>query len=859
MTNQGISIDKEALSILEIPEKARKILVNYTDDGAKLDLEDINAVVAQIKRFLDETGRTDWTKDDVKKILDRLEVRRNPRAYETSVRWNAFRHAAEKLTSRHHINCPKVKIPKRSRRYLIYESDDHILKNVALIQALHDDLLKLRPFKAEQGEGKRPSEAEKDKSSLLKELEIEYLCSFVASAAIFGKVLFDDFHLSLLKLRCKDIFLNTCYINVSYSDTNALRRFFLPYPASVYLMRCIMFYRDNAVQLGMKPLDHPENNVFNEDGLIKNFATNFREWIAKRLRKLGYECGDGLTTYEFRAAVKRASYGELANAVEYPPFILAIQSNAEAMVSHSYGNCHFPYFANIKAERYDYEEKRQNSFIKRDRSSRKKQRETAGTLPEVIDDIALIRRKLDDNNKVMQTKAKREEVIDEAFKQLAKSTLDPWSDDYHNVYLYLLWFEDMVMASGNKFGSMNTYASQVPRLLYQISGTGAIDSLPLGDLVENISQTMYLYNSKGIKRAIKHFCDFLLSVGLKHFGEIKWRSKTLMKKNRPSMKAFIPFEDFEAALNKATTFFPRYAYSLKNSKKKGEKIAAAKHKAKIYRMLMALGYFAGMRVSEIIRLKIGDIKGNQYLIIKKSKTKSGKRNLYLESLLPEGIYKELLTYINERKHEAKNENAFLFTQRNGKAWLYNQVSEDVARLFYSLGYRNFRFHHLRHAFANVFVLRWVHAFHSAKVPSDAKIFEHETFKDKKEVQFKRLLFGIAAGAETCKDEMNFVIFALSKLIGHSSPKVTLTEYFHCGDIIFYLWSRDHDDIKIKFDNDKVRDFLRQKPNDLPDYVKFSLLNDFIHGRQFYEIQKSVFKSLPWTSSKNKVDLAFHPY
>lgn len=860
MTNQKITKNKKALSILEIPEKARKILVNYTDDGAKLDLEDITAVVAQIKRFLDETGRTEWTKDDVKKILNRLEIRRNPRSYETFVRWNAFKHAAEKLTSRHHINCTKVKIPKRSRRYLIYESDDYILKNIPLIQALHDDLLKLRPFKPEQGEGKRPSEVEKDKNSLLEEKEMEYLCTFVASAAIFGKVLFNDFHLNLLKLKCRDVFLNTCYINLSYPNTNALRRFILPYPASVYLMRCIMFYRDNAVQLGMKPLDDPDNNIFNEDGLIKNFASNFREWTAKRLRKLGYECGDGLTTYEFRAAVKRASYGELANAIEYPPFLIAIQSNAESINSHSYGNCHFPYFAGIKAERYDYEEKRQNIFVKRDRSSRRKQKETAGTLPEVIDDIALVRRKLDDNNKVMQTKQKREEIMDEIFKQLAKSTLDPWSDDYHNVYLYLLWFEDMVMNSGNKFGSMNTYASQVPRLLYQISGTGAIDSLPLGALVENISQTMYLYNSKGIKRAIKHFCDFLSSLGLKQFGEIKWRSKTLAKKNTPSMKAFIPFKDLEAALKEAATFFPRYANRLKNSKKKGAKIAVAEHKAKIYRLLIALGFFAGMRISEIIRVKIGDIKGNQYVIIKKSKTRSGKRIIYLRSLLPDDMYKELMTYIKDRRCEEKSENALLFTQRNGKTWLYNQVSEDVARLFHSLGYRNFRFHHLRHAFANIFILRWAHAFYGAeKVAVDAQIFNHEMFKDKKKMQFKRLLFGIAAGAETGKDEMNFVIFALSKLIGHSSPKVTLTEYFHCGDIIFYLWSRDHDDIKIKLDNDKVRDFLRQKPNDLPDYVKFSLLNDFIPGRQFYEIQKSVFKSLPWTSGKNKVDLAFHPY
>ncbi len=726
-----------------------------------------------------------------------------------------------------------------------------------LIQALHDDLLTFRPFKPDQGRDKQRSTTEVDKVSLLKEREMEYLCSFVASAAIFGKVLFDDFHLNLLKIRCKDVFLNTCYINLSSPNTNALSRLSLPYPASVYFMRCIMFYRDNAVQLGMKPLDEPENNVFNETGLIKNFAVNFRAWTVKRLRLLGYECGNGLTMFEFRAAVKRASFGELANAIEYPPFIIAILSKAEGIKSHSYGNCHFPYFAGMAAERFDYLEKWKSSFIKRKRSERKKQNAQAGTMLEVIADIATARRKL--NAPGMNEVNQRTQLIDEIFNILAKSTLDPWSTDYHNVYLYILWFEDMVMQSSLTFSSMNTYAPQVPRLLYQLSGIGAIDELSVGALVENISQTMYLYNSTGIKKALKSFCDFLLSLGLQQFDEIKWRSKTLAKKDTPTMKAFIPFEDLEAALNKAATFFPRYAKSLKNSNKKANKIAAAEHKAKIYGLIIALGYFCGMRVSEIVRLKIDDIKGSSYLVIKKSKTRSGRRNVYLESLLPESIYKELMAYLNERKLETNKDKADLFVQYNGKAWAYNQVSADVARLFNSLGYRNFRFHHLRHAFANIFVFRWVHAFYASKIPSGAKIFEHEMFQEEKEKQFKQLLFGIAASPASGTGEMNFVIYALSKLIGHASPQVTLKEYFHCGDIIFYLWSQASNNLEVKKWNDsQIRDFMQQEPDDLPNFIEGSLLSGTTGGK-VYEFQKAVFKTLPWTSGKNKVDLTYDLY
>ncbi len=68
MTSQGTAVNKKTSAIPDLPAKARDILVKYTDDGAKLDLEDIDAVVSKIDDFFKETGRTDWTKDDVKKI-----------------------------------------------------------------------------------------------------------------------------------------------------------------------------------------------------------------------------------------------------------------------------------------------------------------------------------------------------------------------------------------------------------------------------------------------------------------------------------------------------------------------------------------------------------------------------------------------------------------------------------------------------------------------------------------------------------------------------------------------------------------------------------------------------------------------
>ncbi|MFA6322845.1 MAG: tyrosine-type recombinase/integrase [Candidatus Buchananbacteria bacterium] len=110
-----------------------------------------------------------------------------------------------------------------------------------------------------------------------------------------------------------------------------------------------------------------------------------------------------------------------------------------------------------------------------------------------------------------------------------------------------------------------------------------------------------------------------------------------------------------------------------------------------HRLMLALAYGAGLRVSEVINLKVKDIYQIEHLI-KVSQAKGKKDRL---TLLPRGILEEIVEFM-----AGKSADDYLFSRSDGK-----KISSRTAQKIFSqaLEAANIRkdatFHSLRHSFA----------------------------------------------------------------------------------------------------------------------------------------------------------------
>jgi hypothetical protein len=165
-----------------------------------------------------------------------------------------------------------------------------------------------------------------------------------------------------------------------------------------------------------------------------------------------------------------------------------------------------------------------------------------------------------------------------------------------------------------------------------------------------------------------------------------------------------------------------------------------------------------------------------------------------------------MKFVKERREEAGSDD-FLFIQKSRKPWNGPHVSGEIARLFSQLGFRFFRFHHLRHCGANLFLLRVIHCLHPEKIPQDAEVFQHEMFQDEKREQLKFLLYGYKPKG-LGRAEVQYALHALGRILGHVGPGVFLKDYCHIGSVLFRMFARDYDNKKLTLTARRVMDFLQ---------------------------------------------------
>ena len=207
---------------------------------------------------------------------------------------------------------------------------------------------------------------------------------------------------------------------------------------------------------------------------------------------------------------------------------------------------------------------------------------------------------------------------------------------------------------------------------------------------------------------------------------------------------------------------------------------------KTCKIVLMLAFRCGLRRMEIFGLRLMDIHTEGHLVIvlqpnskRGLKTDNSRRVSPLYALLPQSERQMLRDWVADRLNQMNQSRmGYLFHEfrvANHMNWV-NKITDRVCEALRTVtGDPDIYLHHLRHAFATWTYLRLV--------DTDQKICAH----------FRHLPHTFTALRSTRKLHVCLVgriaptnrdfLFVVSKLMGHSSPAITLEHYIHGCDLI----------------------------------------------------------------------------
>lgn len=223
-----------------------------------------------------------------------------------------------------------------------------------------------------------------------------------------------------------------------------------------------------------------------------------------------------------------------------------------------------------------------------------------------------------------------------------------------------------------------------------------------------------------------------------------------------------------------------------------QKLLASEHRWDLENgLIIALGFYCGLRRGEVLGLRLMDIEGAAfpYLRIKsnqyrKLKSSGSNRTLAIKHFLPAEILNALLQLKRTRAEESRdNLQRRLFHPRSKKVILADdeRMAEINLLLKEQTGDPGFSFHNLRHSFANWLLLRLL----IAVEPDIRTLLENVLQLDES--------FSLSNCRQLFRDQINndpdygsrFILHYVSQQLGHSSPTVTLKSYIHILPLIEY--------------------------------------------------------------------------
>ena len=214
--------------------------------------------------------------------------------------------------------------------------------------------------------------------------------------------------------------------------------------------------------------------------------------------------------------------------------------------------------------------------------------------------------------------------------------------------------------------------------------------------------------------------------------------------------------------------------------------------AKALCRIVGLGFFAGLRRSEAIGLKIADVEGSRHVDLlvrpngrRKLKTRSAQRVIPLSSLMPPEELRQLLEWRDWRAQQYRENpgsgDDLFHLDTQGRTPrdtdpLLELITEALQRATHDPG---FRFHHLRHSFASWQLVKFWLAEQNAEtnpLPDWFLYTDHEKSRWSIAGKERKNILG-----ESPTNRRS--LMQISRLLGHSTVDITLTHYIHLLDLL----------------------------------------------------------------------------
>jgi len=279
------------------------------------------------------------------------------------------------------------------------------------------------------------------------------------------------------------------------------------------------------------------------------------------------------------------------------------------------------------------------------------------------------------------------------------------------------------------------------------------------------------------------------------------------RKNRQDrLGRFLSFCQSKGLLEEATLYKDKIAYALTKRRNRVLGLAqfdqlqhtiahSAEPEAPLVNTLLTLGFYGGLRSSEMLALSLDDIVvcGPEiYVQIQRGKTPAARRKIPLHLLAPARVCKPFVAYLDTRlaaarKHKAKPKKV-AFIGPTGSVQGYKReelIPAVIALLRYYVG-PEYDMHSLRHGFGTWLMLR-AYALKHPELKAQLLEQQHAAFSLEGEAQLTQL-FQWTEDKPLLPGKITMFIH-IRKLMGHSHISVLLQNYLHAFGVIHQFLMR----------------------------------------------------------------------